>query len=72
MTDDGKMPVDMGPLIDYFAKLIAERDIKIIRLQEYLRLAKQAKQGCVCPPTSEVTCQGALCPRRKFDLGMTS
>lgn len=21
--------------------------------------------GCICPPGSEKTCQGALCPRRK-------
>lgn len=21
-------------------------------------------QGCICPPTAERTCQGALCPRR--------
>jgi len=64
---DEKMPVDMGPLIDYFAKMISERDFKIIRLEEYLRLAKQAKQGCVCPPTSEQTCEGILCPRRKYE-----
>lgn len=23
-------------------------------------------QGCVCPPGSEKTCQGALCPRKPF------
>lgn len=22
------------------------------------------QQGCICPPGSERTCQGALCPRR--------
>lgn len=24
--------------------------------------------GCICPPTSEKTCQGMLCPRRNFGL----
>lgn len=25
-------------------------------------------RGCICPPGSEKTCQGALCPRRAFDM----
>jgi len=27
--------------------------------------------GCICPPGSERTCQGALCPRRSFSLPIT-
>lgn len=23
-------------------------------------------QGCICPPGAEITCQGALCPRRGY------
>lgn len=26
--------------------------------------ALASKHGCICPPTSEQTCQGAFCPRR--------
>lgn len=26
--------------------------------------AKQPSMGCICPPTSEQTCQNAICPRR--------
>jgi hypothetical protein len=25
-------------------------------------------QGCICPPTSEQTCQNRVCPRRACDL----
>jgi hypothetical protein len=26
------------------------------------------QRGCICPPTSEQTCQAPLCPRRGFDF----
>lgn len=27
---------------------------------------KEQPRGCICPPTSEATCQGLQCPRRAF------
>ncbi len=29
------------------------------------------QQGCICPPGSETTCQGMMCPRRapRFGIG---
>ena len=31
-----------------------------------------APQGCICPPTSERTCQAPLCPRRGFTVTAAS
>lgn len=53
----------MGDDIEFFIQRLAEREAKIADLER--RLARQ--RGCVCPPTSEITCQGALCPRRKYE-----
>jgi hypothetical protein len=30
---------------------------------------QQASFGCVCPPTSEQTCQASMCPRRGWGPG---
>ena len=30
--------------------------------------APVASYGCICPPTSEQTCQGTFCPRKPFSL----
>ncbi len=32
--------------------------------QEMVWEVPQPQQGCICPPGSEKTCQGPLCPRR--------
>lgn len=29
-----------------------------------------APMGCICPPTSEKTCQGAYCPRRGHNASL--
>jgi hypothetical protein len=28
--------------------------------------AAPVQQGCICPPTSEQTCQGPMCPRKSI------
>ena len=32
--------------------------------RDYLGHNKPVQQGCICPPTSEQTCQNQLCPRK--------
>ena len=31
---------------------------------DYRGHGKPVQQGCICPPTSEQTCQNQLCPRK--------
>ena len=31
---------------------------------DYRGHGKPVQQGCICPPTSERTCQNQLCPRK--------
>jgi hypothetical protein len=33
---------------------------------------RAAPAGCACPPTAEMSCQGAFCPRRPFTWTATS
>lgn len=44
-------------------KRIADVTASLLEMNQ--QMVKQ--HGCICPPTSEATCQSALCPRRSHD-----
>ena len=57
--------VDLTP-----ARLVdLERRIRALE-QVAIGQAPQSPRGCVCPPTSEQTCNGWNCPRREPRIGV--
>ena len=38
---------------------------RVKALEDQLRAGHHPPVGCICPPTSEQTCQNIMCPRRK-------
>ncbi len=40
-----------------------DEEMRMLRLLREIA-DKPTPQGCICPPTSEQTCQNPLCPRK--------
>jgi hypothetical protein len=47
-----------------FRRRQAERRFAALLRPKFAETSAPAPHGCICPPGSEKTCQGLLCPRR--------
>ncbi len=45
---------------------LMQQEIMDLRAEAYT--LKQQPRGCICPPTSEKTCKGPMCPRQGHSL----
>jgi hypothetical protein len=56
-----------GRSITQEMELLLEQALLTEELRAHLH--PPSPHGCVCPPTSEQTCKGPLCPRRSIGVG---
>jgi hypothetical protein len=61
-------PQNGDPLCPCMMRDVRVRDGRWVREQDFGPVRPPspapATLGCICPPGAELTCQGALCPRR--------
>lgn len=50
--------------LDVLSEALEHAGRTIDELQKENSKLRDAQYGCICPPTSELTCKNPLCPRR--------
>ena len=71
-------PQNVQPRCPCMMRGLVQRDGRWIEPERDLgpvtpeRAPLQSAHGCVCPPGSEMTCQGPFCPRKGWHFGATS
>lgn len=53
-------PCAAGKCMDYTCAMYGCKQ----RRNTHMAIIQPVQQGCICPPTSEQTCQSDRCPRR--------